>query len=165
MLSRQPDRAAGTTPDAPQPAPRSGHIKRTRFQVQIRAAGAGAQDFSFETDADGYFRAGAASPELSIMVVPDGASTDRLTKATPLISATGNKVTIRGYASAGETLTLVIQNNATQAIEVNRTITLSEGNHTYTSPDLPAGTYTITITDAATGVQFVQTVTVPGPTP
>ncbi|MDY3560610.1 hypothetical protein R5W23_001855 [Gemmata sp. JC673] len=164
MLSKEPDRTTGAAPTAAKPAPRSGHIKRTKFRVEIRPrdnATAHPQEFSFETNADGYFRASSSSTELSMMVFPDGTTADLLTKATPLISASGNKITITGYASAGETLTLVIQNNATQAIEVNQTNTLPAGTNTYTSPDLPNGTYTVTITDAATGVQFVKTVTVP----
>lgn len=74
-------------------------------------------------------------------------------KALPTVEKSGNNVTIRGSGQGGETIHLVITNNATGVNVIDETGNLPpDGQGTYGPFTLADGNYTITITKVATGV-------------
>ena len=147
--------------------------KRMSYHVQIAnhsGTNGEVQQFSFDVDADGSYLVKQPHTDFTLAAIPEGVEVtaevsaavgEAVVKAPPIISKPGNnKIKIEGNITNAETLTIVIK-NAAGVVVVNESQALGAGAHTYTSPTLANGTYTVTITDSTSGVVFVKTVTLP----
>ena len=87
---------------------------------------------------------------------------DMLAKGLPVVTKSGNQVTIQGTGQPNETVHLVIKNRADNSVVEDVTGQLDEdGYRKYGPITLANGNYTIRITKEATGTFSEINVTVP----